>query len=71
MHPMVLGQKLYDVLDKLMDLLKGARSLTSEGAHYRLAYGKGKPGTFAKKIDNLQNTIDEIKSDKHFIEPNA
>tara|TARA_E500000331_G_scaffold46494_1_gene39164 strand:- start:56 stop:1378 length:1323 start_codon:yes stop_codon:yes gene_type:complete len=70
MQPMVLGATLLSLLKETLEIIKGAQGLC-QGAPLPLADETGAPGGVNAKITQIEQKIDQILSNKHFIEPNT
>jgi hypothetical protein len=69
MEPMIMGQTLLDILQELTAILKGAQFLCN-GAPLPLADDTGAPGGVKLKITQIEQKLNTILSEYHFIEPN-
>ena len=70
MEPMVLGIELLELLKETLTVIKNSQGIC-QGAPIALADETGVPGGVNTKITNIENKINRILSNKHFIEPNA
>ena len=69
MQPMVLGNKLLEVLQDTLTALKEANGLV-QGIPVPLTDSTGAPGTFSAKIVPIEQKLTKILSQYHSIEPN-
>tara|TARA_R110000824_G_scaffold313563_1_gene500378 strand:- start:41 stop:1309 length:1269 start_codon:yes stop_codon:yes gene_type:complete len=69
MAPMVLGDKLLEVLQDTLTALKEANGLV-QGIPVPLTDSTGAPGTFSAKIVPIEQKLTKILSQYHSIEPN-
>ena len=70
MQPMVLGTTLLQLLKETLAVIKGAQGLC-QGAPLPLADDTGAPGGVNAKITQIEQRIEQILSNKHYIEPNT
>ena len=68
-EPMVFGNHLKEVLQDILALLKTANGLV-QGVAVPLTDETGVPQSFAEKIKPIEQKLDRILSQYHFIEPN-
>ena len=68
MEPMVLGTTLLELLKETLSVIKGAQGMC-QGAPLPLV-GSSPADPISAKIVAIENKIDTILSNKHFIEPN-
>ena len=69
MEPMVLGNKLLEVLQETLEALKSASGLV-QGIPVPLTDGTAVPKSFALKIEPIAQKVKSILSQYHYIEPN-
>ena len=69
MEPMVLGNKLLEVLQDTLSTLKEATALV-QGVPVPLADSTGAPKSIAAKIVPIEQKLNSIISQYHYIEPN-
>tara|TARA_Y100000593_G_scaffold58584_1_gene108828 strand:+ start:1724 stop:3046 length:1323 start_codon:yes stop_codon:yes gene_type:complete len=69
MEPMILGNQLLEVLVELVAALKGSQGLCT-GAPIPLADETGAPGGIKAKMTSLEQKLELILSQHHYIEPN-
>ena len=69
MEPMVLGNKLLEVLQETLEALKSASGLV-QGVPVPLTDGTTTPKSFALKIEPIAQKVKSILSQYHYIEPN-
>jgi len=70
MEKMVLGNKLLDVLQDTLTALKNASALV-QGVPVPLTDGTPAPESFALKIEPIEQKLEQILSQYHYIEPNG
>ena len=70
MEKMVLGNKLLEVLQETLAALKEANGLV-QGVPVPLTDSTGAPGSFSTKIVPIEQKLDSILSQYHYIEPNG
>ena len=70
MEPIILGNKLFELLEELVDTLKTANA-NIQGVPVPLIESTEKGmGLLGPKIDSIGRRLNTIKSNFHFIEPN-
>ena len=69
MQRAVLGDKLQEVLNELLDVLGDAHGLV-QGVPLPLTDATGAPNSFKFKINPLKSKLGSILSQYHYIEPN-
>jgi len=69
MEPMVLGNKLLEVLQDTLSALKEANGLV-QGVPVPLTDSTGAPKSFSAKIAPIEQKVKSILSQYHYIEPN-
>ena len=70
MEPIVLGNKLLEVLQDTLTALKEANGLV-QGIPVPLTDSTGAPGSFSVKIVPIEQKLNSILSQYHYIEPNG